>query len=195
MAEFWPFGNRRQQSDQKEQEKPICRTCGKGILAKGSNTTNPFQHLREYHPQIYADLAPLASKVKSSSESEANSKQPTLSESIGHSAKYSPDSVQAKELNHAVTYYIVKDSMPISVVERPGFKHLLLKLSPQYQVSARGHFTDYEIPQLYLHVKDNIVAKSLKEVTFLQQLLIFGVVIVVILTLRLPYILFFPTGI
>ena len=48
--------------------KPICRTCGKGVLAKGSNTTNLFQHLREHHPQIYANLAPLASKVKSSSE-------------------------------------------------------------------------------------------------------------------------------
>ena len=146
--------------------KPICRTCGKGVLAKGSNTTNLFQHLREHHPQIYANLAPLASKVKSSSESEANTKQPTLSESIARSAKYLPDSAQAKELNRAVTYYIAKDSMPISVVERPGFKHMLLKLNPRYQVPARRHFTDYEIPQLYSHVKDNIVAKSLKEVTF-----------------------------
>ena len=66
---------------------------------------------------MYADLAPLASKVKSSSESEANTKQPTLSESIARSAKYLLDSAQAKELNHAVTYYIVKGSMPISVVE------------------------------------------------------------------------------
>ena len=73
---------------EKEQEKPICRTCGKGVLTKGSNTTNLFQHLHEHHPQIYADLAPLASKVKSSSESEANMKQPTLSESIAGSAKY-----------------------------------------------------------------------------------------------------------
>ena len=101
----------------KQQEKPICRTCGKGVPAKGSNTTNLFQHLREHHPQIHADLAPFASKVKNSSESKANTKQPTLSESIAGSAKYSPDSAQAKELNLAVTYYIAKYSMPISVVE------------------------------------------------------------------------------
>ena len=55
--------------------------------------------------------------MKSSSESEANTKYPTLSESIAHSAKYLLDSTQAKELNRAVTYYIVKGSMPISVVE------------------------------------------------------------------------------
>ena len=89
---------------EKEQEKPICWICGKGVLAKGSNTINLFQHLREHHPQIYADLAPLASKVKSSSESKANTKQPTLSKSIACSAKYLPDSAQAKELNRAVTY-------------------------------------------------------------------------------------------
>ena len=52
-------------------------------------------------------------KVKSSSASE---------KSIAYSVKYSPDSAQAKELNHAVTHNIAKDSMPISVVERPGFK-------------------------------------------------------------------------
>ena len=180
---------------EKEQEKPICRTCGEGILAKGSNTTNLFQHLREHHPQIYGDLAPLASKMKSSSESEANTKQPTLSESIAHSAKFLPDSIQAKELDCAVTYYIAKDSMPKSITEQPGFKNMLLKLNPRYQVPARRHFTDYEIPQLHSHVKNNIVAKSLKEITFFQQLLIFGVVIVVVLTLHLPYILFLPTGI
>ena len=50
----------------KEQEKTICRTCGKGILAKGSNTTNLFQHLCEHHPQIYADLAPFLSTKTSS---------------------------------------------------------------------------------------------------------------------------------
>ena len=89
---------------EKEQEKPICRTCGKGILAKGSNTMNLFQHLCKHHPQIYANLAPLASKAKSSSENKANTKQPTLSESIARSTKYSPDSIQAKEFNRAVTY-------------------------------------------------------------------------------------------
>ena len=149
-----------------EQDKPICRTCGKGVHAKGSNTTNLFQHLCEHHPLVYADLAPSSSKAKISSERETNTKQPTLSESTARSAKYSPDSAQAKELNRAVTYCIAKDSMPISIVERPGFKNMLLKFNPRYQIPSRKHFTDYEIPQLYSHVKDNIVVESLKEVEF-----------------------------
>ena len=45
---------------EKEQEKPICQTCGKGVLAKGRNTTKLFQHLHDHYLQIYANLAPLA---------------------------------------------------------------------------------------------------------------------------------------
>ena len=41
---------------EKEREKPICRTCGKGVLAKGSNITNLFQRLREHHPRIYVTI-------------------------------------------------------------------------------------------------------------------------------------------
>lgn len=107
------------------------------------------------------------------------------SESIACSVKYLPDSTRA---NHPVTYYIAKDSIPISVVERPEFKHMLLKHNPRYQVPARWHFTDYEIPRLYSHVKDNIVAELLKEVTFLWLLPIFGVVINVMLTLTVHFI-------
>ena len=153
-------------------------------MAEGSNTTNLFQHLREHHPHIYADLAPLSSKSKLNSGNKIteSTKQTTLEESIARSAKYLPDSAQAKELNCAVTYYIVKESMPISIVERPGVKYMLLKLNPRYQIPSRQHFTDYEIPQLYSHMKDNIVAESLKEVDFLQPPQTCGVVIVGILT-------------
>ena len=41
-----------------EKERPMCLTCGKGVQAKGSNTTNLFQHLRDNHPSIYSQLAP-----------------------------------------------------------------------------------------------------------------------------------------
>lgn len=39
-----------------ELDRPVCKVCGKRVLAKASNTTNSFQHLREHHPAVYADL-------------------------------------------------------------------------------------------------------------------------------------------
>ena len=118
---------------EKEQDRPICRSCGKGILAKGSNTTNLFQHLREHHPNIFADLAPSSSRASSkskSTEAEPTERQATLTETIARSAKYLPNSPQAKELNRAITYHIAKDSVPGFIVERPGFKYMLSKLNP-----------------------------------------------------------------
>ena len=113
---------------EKEQEKPICLTCRKGVLAKESNTMNLFQHLCKHNSQIYANLTPSLSKAKLKSGNNAyeSTKHTALEESIVQSAKYLPDSAQAKELNRIVTYHIIiaKDSMPISIVDRSGFKYV-----------------------------------------------------------------------
>ena len=153
---------------ERDKDKPVCRKWGRSVQAKGSSTSNLFQHLCEHLPQLYADIEPSSSKSKdkSSDGNDSQSSELTLTESIARSTKYTADSAQAKELNRAVTYFIAKDSMPISTVEKLGFKHLLLKLHPRYQIPSRRHFTDHEIPRLYSHVKDNIVAVSLKESIF-----------------------------
>ena len=88
----------------------------------------------------------------------------TLTGTIARSAKLASDSPQAKELNRAVAYHTAKDSVPISTAEKPGFKQLVSKLNPQYQMPSRCHFTNYEISQLYSQVKENVVAASLNNV-------------------------------
>ena len=40
-----------------EKNSPLCLTCGKSVQAKGSNTTNLWQHLREHHPSVYAEIS------------------------------------------------------------------------------------------------------------------------------------------
>ena len=126
------------------------------MQAKGSNTTNLFQHMREHHPIIYAEIAPKAPKQGSSA-------QASLSDVIAKSTKYSPSSAQAKELNRAVTYYLAKDAVPLSTVDKPGFRHMVSKLNPRYHLPSRKHFSDQEIPQLYSHVRDSVVMPALKE--------------------------------
>ena len=146
---------------EKEQDRPICRLCGRGVQAKGSNTTNLYQHLREHHPLIYAETAPkLASKKGESSNSTS---QMTLVDTIAKSVKYGSHSTQAKELNRAVTYYIAKDAVPISTADKPGFRLMVSKLNPRYELPSRKHFSDYEIPQLYSHVRDNVVVPTLQQ--------------------------------
>ena len=76
---------------------------------------------------IYAQIAPKAAKQSSSA-------QASLSAVISKSTKCSPSSAQAKELNRAVTYYLAKDAVPLSMVDKPGFRCMVSKLNPCYQL-------------------------------------------------------------
>ena len=139
------------------------------VLAKASNTTNLFQHLREHHLLIYAEAAPKKPGPKwgeSSKPNTSNATQATLDELVAKSAMYTPSSPQAKELSRVVAYHIAKDAVPLSTVDKPGSQFMVSKLNPRYQIPSRRHFSDYEIPHLYSHVRDNVVLPKLKEATF-----------------------------
>jgi len=43
-------------------------------------------------------------------------------------------------------------------VEQPGFRFLVSKLNPKYELPSRKHFIDHEIPLLYGEVKERVVA-------------------------------------
>ena len=89
--------------------------------------------------------------------------QSTLLQSIERSAKYGAHSNIAQELNHAVTYFLVKDMQPMYTVERPSFKHVEPELTPCYELPSRKHFLEDELPKLYNHVRDSIVKPKLMQ--------------------------------
>ena len=55
---------------------------------------------------------------------------------------------------------------PVSIIEKPGFQHMVSKLNPRYQLPSRKHFSDYEVPKLYYHVRDVILIPKLKEASY-----------------------------
>ena len=63
-----------------EKNSPLCLTCGKSVQAKGSNTTNLWQHLREHIPSVYAEI----SSHKAAKKPGECSTQLTLEECLGH---------------------------------------------------------------------------------------------------------------
>ena len=76
---------------------------------------------------------------------------------------YGAHSSIAQELNCAVTYFIAKDMQPMYTVERMGFKHLVAKLNPRYELPSGKHFSEYELPKLHNHVRDSIVKPKLMQ--------------------------------
>ena len=142
-----------------EQSSPLCLTCGKSVQAKGSNTNNLWQHLREHHPSVYTEI----SSRRATNKGGECSMQLTLEESTSSANKYHSTSSHAKELNKAVAYFIVKDAFPISTAGKPGFKHLVSKLNPRYEIPSRRHFLEYEIPALYSLIKESKVKPVLAQ--------------------------------
>ena len=108
-----------------EEQRPVCRTCYKSVPAKGGNTSNLMAHLKEHHPELYAEaLTSQKSKEGNSSTknnmktAETGSKQPTIIDLVEAARKFSSNSPQALMLNRAVAYFIAKDAQPFYTVER-----------------------------------------------------------------------------
>ena len=137
-----------------EEERPICRTCKKAVPAKGGNTSNLLTHLRDHHPDLYAEAIPHCSHT-----TKATKHQPTLHEVIDKTKKYAPKSSRAQLLNKAVAYYIAKDMQSLYTVEKPGFRHLIHTLDPKYNLPSRKYFTKQEIPRMYSEIKEVVQGK------------------------------------
>ncbi len=62
--------------------------------------------------------------------------------------KYERSSKAAKRLNRAVAEFICMDQIPISVVDKTGFRNLVKQLYKRYEMSRRK-YKETEIPNLY----------------------------------------------
>ena len=122
--------------------------------AKGGNTSNLLTHLRDHHPDLYAEAIPHCSHT-----TKATKHQPTLHEVIDKTKKYDPKSSRAQLLNKAAVYYIAKDMQSLYTVEKPAFRHLIHTLDPKYNLPSRKYFTKQEIPRMYSKIKEVVQGK------------------------------------
>ena len=86
------------------------------------------------------------------------SKQQPKMDSFVKTNMYYRGSSKWKELTDSVTYCIAKDMLPIRIVENEGFKTLVKKLDPQYELPTRKYISKKAIPDLYSVTRES--AKS-----------------------------------
>jgi len=86
-------------------------------------------------------------------------------ETFDRSKKYDAKSPRALQLNRSVVYYLAKDMLALHTVDKPGFRNLVAKLDPKYNLPSRKHFSKYEIPSLFAQVKIDVI-KKVSEVTY-----------------------------
>ena len=79
--------------------------------------------------------------------------------------KYSRQTKKWRDITNAVTFCLTKDCLPIYAVEKLGFRGLIEKLDPQYELPSSKYFSKTAIPALYEETRENLLA-DLKEVVF-----------------------------
>ena len=127
-----------------KEDKPVCLMFKKTVLAKGGNTSNMLTHLQDHHAELYAEAQPTSSQ---------SHRHPTITETFDRSKKYDAKLPRALQLNRSVAYYLAKDMLALHTVDKPGFRHLVAKLDPKYNLPSRKHFCKYKIPSLFAEVK------------------------------------------
>jgi len=59
----------------------------------------------------------------------------------------------------AVTNFIVRDVMPLYIVEKGGFRAMVEALNPRCSLPHKDYFTRTAIPELYEKTREHIAAK------------------------------------
>ncbi|XP_077417784.1 E3 SUMO-protein ligase ZBED1 isoform X1 [Vanacampus margaritifer] len=144
--------------EDKAQTKVICKVCRDAVRTSDGNTTNLFNHVRRQHPNHYADSQTKRRSDTWQPEAAASSKltQPTVTQSVNKGTPYEKTSKRWREITEAVTYYLVKDMIPIKNVENEGFKRLFKVVDPRYDLPSRKFFSSTAIPRLYSECREKI---------------------------------------
>ena len=113
-------------SSDKQQSNALCKLCRKHVPTKTGNTTNLFYHLKQCHPLEHAQLQTEASaNVPSTTRRLAQPQQQTMEAAFSSVMPYDKKTKRHNDITNAITYFIAKDMLPISTVEKMGFKQLI----------------------------------------------------------------------
>lgn len=132
---------------QVDRTKTICRHCSTEIGYAAGNTSNMTTHLKRHHPNV--DITGTRKKQ--------SAKAVQMQIPMAFKQPLPANSDRAKGITNAIGVFIATDLRPYSVVENPGFKHMLNVIEPRYQVPSRPHFSQQVIPALYKQTQAVVV--------------------------------------
>ena len=127
-------------------EDPVCKICRSDVVAKSGNTSNLISHLQHNHPAIYAQTS-FPTKAKPAKAT--GHRQASITDSFAQGQPYDRKSKKWNELTKMVTYCIVKDGLPLRIIEKDGFKRMLKKFDSRYEPPSRNYISRTSVPLLY----------------------------------------------
>lgn len=139
--------------------KAKCRLClkvlSRGGLGRKASTTSLINHLKRKHLTEYNEKTKVIDETVDNPESsqsqnhERKRKQATLEETIEKKQKWDINDPRAVTLHNAIAEIITSDNQPYSFVENAGFRNLMEKAQPRYNIPSRNYFKENVIPKLF----------------------------------------------
>lgn len=116
-------------------------------------------HLKSHHPIQYLTLnskvtAPTLISQDEHVKKRKHSTQPTITTTFANMTKYSKDSQKSKAITQKITLLLVKQMLPISLVDSDEFKALIKELDNRYACPGRKYFSKTAIPTKAALVKE-----------------------------------------
>uniref|UniRef100_A0A915DP06 BED-type domain-containing protein n=2 Tax=Ditylenchus dipsaci TaxID=166011 RepID=A0A915DP06_9BILA len=161
--------------------KAKCKNCGK-VLDRDErfSTSGMKYHLKQYHPALYSKKLEAVNCKRQKEEEQKKSvvdpkeffkprisdapksaNQPDIQRALGLWDKQGSSTLKIDRL---IMEMICVDLMPMSTVEKSGFRRLLNFTVPKYNIKSRWFFTESELPKLFndcfLRIKSDLQKAS-----------------------------------
>uniref|UniRef100_A0A915DWP0 BED-type domain-containing protein n=2 Tax=Ditylenchus dipsaci TaxID=166011 RepID=A0A915DWP0_9BILA len=161
--------------------KAKCKNCGK-VLDRDErfSTSGMKYHLKQYHPALYSKKLEAVNCKRQKEEQQKKSvvdpkeffkprisdapksaNQPDIQKALGLWDKQGSSTLKIDRL---IMEMICVDLMPMSTVEKSGFRRLLNFTVPKYNIKSRWFFTESELPKLFndcfLRIKSDLQKAS-----------------------------------
>ena len=127
--------------------------------ARFGNTSNLYTHIRKKHPSTYTSLAKERQESSSSTRGKDSRSQTLVTALFEKSKKFDRNLREHKELTKSITMCLAKDMLPLSTVDKPGFRAMISRFNPRYDLPTRSYFSRIAIPALYHEVREDLQAK------------------------------------
>ena len=115
-----------------------------------------FSHIRDNYSEIYSELT----------VQRPSNHQLTIEEVVDRRKRYDAGSRRAKELDHAIAFFLAKDMQPFHTVEKQGFQKMVSVFDFKYILPSTNYFSEKEIPRMYSELRDNIVNPAVTRASF-----------------------------
>ncbi|XP_056383565.1 E3 SUMO-protein ligase ZBED1-like [Hyla sarda] len=84
--------------------------------------------------------------------------QMSIREAFARGTAYDKKSKRWNEITNAITIHLAKDMVPLSTVEKDGFREMIKTLDSRYVLPSRRYFSQTAIPALYLKHRTKLEA-------------------------------------